>query len=78
MVRGQPYQIVTPEVRAYIKVSQGLKSASTLQLETEVSRATIYRIWATDVKELRQKGKSTGRPSKLDDRATRNVQRNFL
>ena len=75
MVRGQPYQIVTPEVRAYIKVSQGLKSASTLQLETEVSRATIYRIWATDVKELRQKGKSTGRPSKLDDRATRNVLR---
>ena len=75
MAEVRQYQMVHPALYAYIKLSQGIQSAAALQVETQVSRAHIYRIWNRDWTKPMQKGKSTGRPRKITEKSTRKVMR---
>ena len=72
MAEVRQYQMVHPALYAYIKLSQGIQSAAALQVETQVSRAHIYRIWNRDWTKPMQKGKSTGRPRKITEKSTVN------
>ena len=61
-------------MRAYIKLSKGLKSASNLCRETNVSRAHIYRLWNSNI-DKQEKIKCGGRPPKIQARTERQLLR---
>ena len=75
MEKTRCYDLLTPEVRAYIKLSKGLKSAPELVKECQVSRAHVYRIWNSRFVKSKNVKKKSGRPRKISDRTERELLR---
>lgn len=75
MGKSRPYDLLTPEVRAYIKLAKGLKSVPELVKECKVSRAHVYRIWKSDIARKKSIKKKSGRPKKINDRTQRELLR---
>ena len=75
MGKTRCYDLLTPEVRAYIKLSKGFKSAAELVKECKVSRAHVYRIWNSDIVRKKTAMKKSGRPRKINARTERELLR---
>ena len=75
MEKTRCYDLLTPEVRAYIKLSKGLKSAPELVNECQVSRTHVYRIWNSQFVKSKNVKKKSGRPRNISDRTERELLR---
>ena len=75
MEKTRCYDLLTPEIRAYIKLSKGLKSAPELVKECRVSRAHVYRIWKSEFAKKKNIKKKSGRPRKISERTERELLR---
>ena len=75
MEKTRCYDLLTPEIRAYIKLSKGLKSAPELVKECRVSRAHVYRIWKSEFAKKKTIKKKSGRPRKISERTERELLR---